>query len=135
MPQVTVDGVDEEQLAVLVPVVPPGIRRAVADDFDDLAPRMVAPDAALHADALGFRSARLAQVARAGMPTATVEPAVRSPAQAVGEVVVIAFGNREAVESHFGFPVGDIVAIAIRDKQQLRRAHHPNAAAPDLDAG
>ena len=56
VPEVAVDGVDEEELAVFVPVVAPGVGGAVAEGFDDVRLRMVAPDAAAQRDALRRRA-------------------------------------------------------------------------------
>ena len=103
--------------------------------LDDFALRMVAPHAAAHGDALLVRRARHAEQARARAAAAPVEPAVRSPAQAVREVVVVVLRDRETIEHHLRRAVRHIVAIGIRDEEQLRRAHQPDAAAPDLHAG
>src|SRR6185437_3930000 len=46
VPQMAVDCVDEEGFAAAVPIVSPGVRRAVAQGLELLAPRMISPDAA-----------------------------------------------------------------------------------------
>src|SRR5262245_61267869 len=46
VPEMSVGGVDKEQFAMLVPIVAPGIGRAVADHFDNLTHGMIAPDCA-----------------------------------------------------------------------------------------
>ena len=43
-------------------------------------------------------------------------------------------GDREAVEHDLGRTVGDVVAVAVGDEQQLGRAEQPDAAEPELDA-
>ena len=135
VPEVAVDGVDEEQFAVLVPVVPPWVGGAVAEDFDDFAPRMVAKNSTLHRLAICLGGPWFSDIAGARVAAAPIEPTVWSPAQAVGEVVVIVFGDGEAVEHDLGLPVWDVVAIGIWDEQQLRWAHQPDPAVPDLDTG
>jgi len=49
-PQVAVDGVDEKPLATVVPVVAPGVGGAVADRFEHLPLRMVAPHSTTQGD-------------------------------------------------------------------------------------
>ena len=54
VPEMADDSVDEKQLAVFIPVMSPGIRGAVADDFEFFARGMITPDAAVDGCALGF---------------------------------------------------------------------------------
>ena len=42
--------------------------------------------------------------------------------------------DREAVEHDLGRTVGDVVAIAVGNEQQLRRTEQPGAAKPELHA-
>src|SRR5262249_45623945 len=72
----------DDHLAVFVPVVPPGVGEAVAEDFEYFARRMIAPDSAVDRHALVLRAARRADPARTRSATAAVEPAVESPAEA-----------------------------------------------------
>ncbi len=44
-------------------------------------------------------------------------------------------GDGEPVEHDLGGTVGDVVAIAVGDEQQPRRAQQPDAAEAELDAG
>ena len=57
VPEMTVDRVDEKELAVLVPVVSPWIGRAGAERLHNLAPRMITPKGTAERDALLCRSA------------------------------------------------------------------------------
>ena len=66
---------------------------------------------------------------------AAIKPAVRAEAQAVGESVVQLRQDAETIEHNLGRAVRHIVPIAIRNETQLGRTHHPDATAPDLDAG
>ena len=135
VPEVSVHGVDEEHLSVRIPVVAPGIRGTVAEHFHHYALRVVAPDAAIERNAEIVRRAGRAETAGTRMPAATVEPAIRPPAQTVGEVVIVVLRHGEAVEHHLRRTVGKVVAIRIRHEEQLRRAHEPHAAAPDFHTG
>ena len=83
VPEVAVDGVDEEEFAVLVPVVTPGVGGAVAEDFEGFACGVEAPNAATEGDAFRFGRAREADIPRAGATATAVEPAIGSPAEAV----------------------------------------------------
>ena len=69
------------------------------------------------------------------MTTAAVQPTIGAPAQAIGKIVGTAIGNNKTVEHCFGRAVGNIVAIAIRNEQQLWRAHQPYATAPHFHTG
>src|SRR6185312_5181381 len=89
MPELSVDGVDEEQFAVLVPVMAPRIGAASAQRLDDLALRMIAPHRAPQRNALFRRSAERADFARGGGAAAAVKPTIGTEPQTVGEVVIV----------------------------------------------
>ena len=135
MPEVASDGVDEEHLAVLIPIMAPRVGGAMREYLDDLFLGVITPDAAFHWHTLIVRRAGNAELAGARVTAATVEPAIRAKAQAVGEVVVVVLRNREAIEHDFGFAIRNVVIVAIRNEQHLRRAHEPHTAATDFDAG
>ena len=134
VPEMAVDRVNEEQFAVLVPIVPPGVGGAAAQCLHHLAPRVVTPDRAAHRNASFRGRARHADFTRTRGAAAAVEPAVGAETQAVGEVVVILRRNGETVENDFGRAVRHIVTVSVGDKKHLRRTHDPHAAASDLDA-
>src|SRR5262249_26034979 len=90
------DAVGDEQLAALVPVEAPGVRRAVGIDFPVVPHRMIAPYAAVHDLPPLGRRARLADERGGGDAVAAVEPAVGPPGQ-ISDDVVLAF-ERETVE-------------------------------------
>src|SRR5262245_9274094 len=104
--EVAGDGVGDKCFTVLVPIEAPGIGEAVAEDFEDLARGMIAPDAAVDRNALLLRAARRADPAGAGSTAAAVEPTVWPPAEAIGAVVVVLGGGFEAVEDDVGRTVG-----------------------------
>ena len=133
VPQVPDDRVDEKALAELIPVHAPRIRGPARHDLENLAHGMIAPDRAVHRRALRVGRAGCADV-RGGLDAvASVEPAVRAPAETVHDVVPHG-AEVEAVEHHHGLSIRDIVAVFIREKKELRRAQRPHAAEADLDA-
>ena len=134
VPEVPDDGVREKRLAVPVPIQAPRVGGAGGDDFENLPRGMKAPDRAIHGDALVRRRAGFADPRRGLDAVASVEPAVRAPAEAVHEVVPHGAGV-ETVEQHDRFAVRDVVAVFVREKKELRRGQHPHAAEADLDAG
>ena len=63
----------------------------------------------------------------------TIQPTVRSPSQTVDDVVP----DRRivpTVEHHNRLAVRHVVAVLVRDEEQLRRVEHPDAAVAKLDA-
>ena len=66
-------------------------------------------------------------------PLRAVEPAVGSPAQAVGDGVSVL--KAEAGEMHDGIAVGDVVVVRFGVEQEVGRVQHPHAAAAALDRG
>ncbi len=84
---------------------------------------MIAPDELAHGrDPLACASG--SDVRRYGAPLGAVEPAVRSPAQAVDNGVSVL--QAEAFEMHFGIAIGHIILVAI--EQEIRRIEGPDAA-------
>src|SRR5687768_16408000 len=96
---------------------------------------MITPDAAVERNALSFNGSRNSDFSWAGMSGPSVEPAVRTPFQAIGKIVIIVASNRKPIQHHLRGPVGLVVAIGIRNKEQLRRTHQPDTRVADLDAG
>jgi hypothetical protein len=146
-PQMAVDGVDEKPLAAVIPVVAPGIGRAVADRLENALLRMVAPHAATERHALARRAARGTDLPRRARAAAAVEPAVRSPGEPVGERVVAGWRDGESVEDGVrrGGPLPGLRAVrlfgparrgAVRvaDEQQPWRAEEPQATPTDRNA-
>ena len=134
LPEVAVDGVDEEAVAEGVPVVAPRVRGAVGGHLEPARARRVAPDAPFEPHPLLCRGTRRADATRAGAAAATVEPAVGAKPQSVGKVVVVLRCHLEAVEHHPRRSVGNVVAVAIGHEEQSWWAHQPHAAEPDLHA-
>ena len=133
VPEMADDGVDDKGLAVLVPIHAPRVGRAVGDDFKNFSHGMIAPDAAVHFRALGFGRAGFANRGSARDSVSAVEPAIRSPFQAVGEIVADVFAL-ETVEHDDGIAVGHVVTVAVREKKKIRRTQRPDAAEADFEA-
>ena len=134
VPEMAVHRVDEKRLAHLIPVMTPRIHRAVPDRLEHPPLRMIPPHAAEERHPLRIRRARHRHATGRGRAATPVEPAIWSPAQAVGEVMIILRGHREAIQHHLRRPIGNVVAVAVGDEEQLRRAQRPHATVPDLDA-
>ncbi len=97
VPEMSYDRIDEKELPVLVPVEPPRVDRTMSQNLHHPAFRVVSPDPSVDGSAQLGWSSRDARLARAGMPTAPVEPTIRSPTQPVGEVVIVAPPDVETV--------------------------------------
>jgi hypothetical protein len=135
MPEMADDGVDEKQFAIFIPIHPPRICRPVADSLDDAARGMITPDAAAQFHAFGVGRAGSSNVRMAGDADAAIKPAVRSPAQAVGERVMAVVRGGKTVEQYLRFAVGHIIAVAISDEKELRRAEQKHTTETRLDTG
>ena len=135
VPEVAVDGVDEKQFAVRVPVVAPRVGGAGAEDLDDFALRMITPDRAAHGDAGSGGRTRCPELAGGRSSATSIEPTVRPEAETIGEAVVILVGQVEAIEHDLGRTIGDAVVVVIGDKEELRWAHRPHPTRDGGDAG
>src|SRR5258708_28703814 len=113
VPEMAVDGVDEEQFAVCVPIMAPGIRGSASQSFEDCSSRVIAPDGAAQGDApLGGRAGG-ADLSRAGSAASAIQPAVGAEMQAVGEVVVILGRNGEAIQDNLGRTIWHVITVAV----------------------
>src|SRR5437870_2535245 len=86
--------------------------------------RMVAPDPLLELDAANTGGHRAS--------LAAIEPAVRTPGQRVGDRMCVF--HAKTAKKHLGIAVGDIVAVAIRVEEQIRRLQDEDAAVPKGNA-
>ena len=134
MPKMPDHGVDEKQLPVLVPVVPPRIGRALGNDIKRLGDRMITEDATIHLHPLRSRCARLADVGRGQDSVPPIQPTVRPPAQSVDDIVPHAVAV-EPVQHNLRFAVRHVVAVTIRNEQDARSRRHPDTTEAHLDAG
>src|SRR5437899_2687998 len=109
VPQVAVDGVDEKQFAVLIPIVAPRIGAPAAQSLHGFALRMVAPDRAAHGNALLRWRARNSDFGGTRRAAATVKPAVGTETQTAGEGMMVLRRHGETVEHHLGCAIRHIV--------------------------
>ncbi len=135
VPEVPVDGVDEEEVVQVVPIVAPGVGRAVTKHFESAGASVETPDASVEGNARCVGGAGSANAARARAAASPVEPAVRSEADSVCKVVMAVAGDGEAVENGLGFRVWLVVVVAVRDEEQFGRANGPDAVLRDFDSG
>ena len=133
LPAMPDDGVDEEQLVILGPVGAPRVGGAVAIRLEDLRHRMITPETAGGGLTLLLGHARDVDPRGARNSDASVEPAIRTPLESIGEGVAAGGGGAEAVEDDLR-GTGGLVAFH-GDEDQVRRAHRPDAAEAALDAG
>jgi hypothetical protein len=133
MPKVTDDGVDAKHLAVSVVIESPRVGHAVQNVLNYPPLGVVAPDTGVDFDALGIGRAGNANAARHQDTVASVEPTVRSPTEPVRNIVANVL-SIEAIQDGYWRPVGNIITIRIRDKNEVGRREGPNAAKADLDA-
>ena len=133
VPEVADDGRVEEVLAVLVPVLAPGIDRAGAQHLDDLRHGVIPEDRSANQRALRLWRAGRAEHVHVAVTHAAVDPAVDAEPQTVRARVLVGAGGREAVEHHLRGTVRHAVGIAVRDEEHLRRGDHPDAAVADRE--
>src|SRR5262245_25132918 len=124
--------VGDEAAADLVPIEPPRVGRAVADDLELPRHRMEAPDAAVQGDALRVGRAGLADSRVGENPVAGVEPAVGSPHRLVEDVMLRL--EVPAVEEDLDRAVGDVVVVAVGQEEEVGDRGQPDAAVAPGDA-
>ena len=133
MPEVGDDAVRGEQLAVLVEIDPPGIRRAPTERLERAAGGVIAPDTAVEQRALVVGSAGLGGERIGEDAVGTVEPAIGPPGEGRGDVV-LGF-EVPAIKELDGGAIGGVVLVGIGNEQEVRGGHHVDTAKPDLHAG
>src|SRR5439155_27132193 len=114
------DTVGDEALPEVVEIDAPRVRGAVGEVLEDQASGMDAVDSAVAVDALTGRGSGPAHVRRAGSPMSAVEPAVRPPGEAVGQVVP-ALLVPEPVEDQLRRTVRPVVAVAVGNEVEPGR--------------
>src|SRR4051794_6148498 len=116
LPEMATDGVDEECLAKLIPIVSPRIHGSMTNHLHNLTLRMVSPDPATNRNSLSRTAIGQTQFARRGTTATPVKPPVRPPAQAVGEIVIVIVRHLEPVQDHLHRSVRNAIPVGIRDK-------------------
>ncbi len=117
------------EAAVRVELEAEGVAAALRENFVGAGARMVPPDHAafeMHARRIRGIETGTRDPARGGAPLRAVEPAVRSPNQAVRDGVGVL--EPEAGQPCFRRAVGDVVAVGVGIEEQVRGVHDPHAA-------
>ncbi len=132
--QMRIHAVADEGLAVVVPIDAPRVRRAIGVRFPDVPHRMIAIHAAVEANPLALRRAGFAHRRPIRAAVRAVEPAIRPPSKAVGQVMGIRM-IAQSVQEHLRFAVRPVIAVVIGNEIEEGRRHDPGAAEADFDAG
>ena len=134
VPEMTIDGVDEKQLSVRIPVVSPRVGAPGTEGLEDLPNGMIAPERTAQGNASVLRCSGGTNFAGSRSTASPIEPAIRSETQTIGVVMIVLSRRRESIEHDLGGTGRLIAAICRGNKHELRWAHHPHPAAPDFDA-
>src|SRR6476646_8634956 len=126
------DVIGKERLAVFVPVQSPRVRSAIGDDFENVARRMITPNAAIELKTSFVRRSGAANELGGGDSMPAIEPAIGPPRQPVHKIMPRL--QRETVQMHDRWAVRAVVTVLIRKKQQVRRRCNPNPAKANGDA-
>ena len=135
MPKVTIHGIDEKPFAMLVPVVPPGICRAMHNNLKKIPLGMVAPDPSPQRNPILIHRPRHTYIARTRSPTPSIKPPVRPPPQSICKVMIVTLCHCKPIKNHLWFTIRDIIAITVWNKKKLWWAHCPNPTRLNFDTG
>ena len=135
----------DEDLALGVVVDAPRVAEAVSHDLEALLRRVVPPDAAVDVDSIGFEKVRrerivvavdrlvgprLADLGRGREPLQAIEPAVRSPVEAVDRLVAVP--DAPTRQQDLGLVrVGYVVAVAVGEVEEVGRRADEDAVEAD----
>ena len=122
----------DEEMPVVVEVDPPLVAAAARKNLELVTHRMITPDTGIQAQPLARRCTGFANERFIEHAVIAVQPAVRPPRQAVRCLMRVLI--TPAVEQNFRLGVGHVIAVAIRNKKQMRRGAKPHAAETHFDA-
>src|SRR3954465_8319091 len=105
VPKMAVHGIDEEGLAIGVPIVAPRVHRSVGDHFDDFPLRMIPPHPAADRNSIGGTCAGKPEFSGGGSPAAPIQPSIGSPMKTVGKIVVIVGWYRKTIQHHLRWTI------------------------------
>ena len=125
------DAAGGKTVAEIIEVKAPWIGESTGEDFEFASLGVEAPDPGVEIDTIVFGSARFSNEGVGEDPLATVEPAVGPPDETVESFVAVL--HAPSVEKNFGFGVRNIVAIGVRDEDEIRRSSEVDAAVSDRD--
>ena len=133
VPEVPDHGVDEEQLAVIIPVRTPGVGCSATDDLELPGHRVVAPDGTVELLPAVGRGTRNPHH-RGPLDSMTpVEPSIGTPLEAIDKIMP-GLGIVPPIQDDLRLPIGYIIPISVRNEVQVRGAESPDASEADLDA-
>ena len=136
----------DKHLAVVVEIETPRIAETVGDNFEAILRRMIAPDAAVdvlavnHRDLFGKRLALFEEFSavggfadrRAGREAlAAIEPAIGPPVEAVERFMAVL--DAPAGETNLDGGVSLVVAVLVRDEEEIRRRAEPETVEAHRD--
>ena len=130
VPQVRDDTRGDERLSAIVKIQSPRIARAPREHLELVLRGMITPHAGIDALALGIRRAGLAHVAVREHAVTAVQPAVRSPREAVERLVPVL--PTPSIQHHLRFAVRLVVAVFVGNKIQIRGRPHPHSTKAHL---
>ena len=119
-------------MAVVIKPDAPLIAAPLREQFKPLLDGMVSPPAGVKLDPLLIGRARLANVGMSENAVAAIQPAVRPPNEAIQRLMAVV--HPPAIEDDFRGTIGNVIAIAIRNKEQIRRRANPDASKAFFDA-
>ena len=93
---------------------------------------MVSPPAGVKLDPLLIGRAGLANVGMRENAVAAIEPAIWPPDEAIQRLMAVV--HPPAIEDDFGGTIGNVIAIAIRNEEQIRRRANPDSSKASFDA-
>ena len=149
VPEMGDDTRAHQQLALGVVVDAPGIAEAVRDDLEAILRRVVAPHAAVDLDAVAAQDVRGKRIPPREQPALprpasdfrmrgeslqAVEPAVRSPMEAVHHLVSIRM-PQPVSRTSMSVDVGLVVAVAIGHEEEIRWRADEDAVEADRQSG
>ena len=119
-----------EEFAAGVVVETPRVTRAFRKDLEDMAGWMEAPDPGVDLHALRVGNARLADHRVGEHAVITVEPAVRTPDEAVERLMRVL--ETPAIKQHDG--LARLIVGVFGDEEEFRGRTDPHTAVADFDA-
>ena len=118
-----------ECVSHIIEVHPPWVGKSPGKNLKGFMARMESPDTPVYEMALLFRRPGPAYTRSSENTVTSVEPSVRTPYKAVERFVTVV--NSPAIQQYFMISVGSVIAIAVGNKDQLRRHADIDSAMTD----
>ena len=117
---------------IIIPVNTPGINHAGCIRFPNVTGRMIAPHSPVKPAAFFFGSTRFTKERPIVTAVSVVEPTIRTPRQAIGDIVPGIISSK-AIKQHHWFAIGHPIVILIWDEIKVGQRHHPHTAKAHFD--